>query len=551
MRTVAWVRPPLHGTWRATAALLTAGAVLLGTLALPAAGQDQAPEGAESAEEEVLSTPATFEPPSEDLRLLSIQSRPVGARVFVNGEERGVTPLYVRDLSPGSHEIILYLAGFGAYRQTVEGQGGRIFVDLEADKGLGMGLVAVITDPPDARVDVDGRRAGLSPLEIPLDAGRHTVNLSKAGFKDAQESVTVEPQGRHEVRVSLVPQEGALLVIATPAGAEVLLNGEEVGKAWEPLRIGDVAPGTYAVRVQRQGYRPWEKADVVVRSTETTTVLAALLPERDYSWVRLYTDPPGARVWLDDQDMGEAGVDGIGFRAAKGAHRLRLEADPVALPGYQPLQVTVSFTEDEVDYRENPLRLPSVDPNFTQALALVERGQREEALGFLDRVAPDHPSYGEARLIAVEVLRDLGRTAEIPRELDTLLGHPEHRANPVLNTALGYWALVAARDAPDREAVPLLDRALEALDRAVQSVDLFPADQGDGLILKAHYFSGMASEILFNLTGDRKYVKKGAQAWEVFFARLDLSPEALERNWVEQARRHRRTMDFLAKKLGG
>jgi hypothetical protein len=530
---------------------LAAGAVLLGSLALPPSGRAQTPEGAESAEEEVLSTPATFQPATEDPKLLSIQSRPTGARVFVNGEERGVTPLYVRDLAPGSHEIILYLTGFGAYRQTIEGQGGRIFVDLEAGKGLGMGLVAVITDPPDARVDVDGRRAGLSPLEIPLDAGRHTVTLSKAGFKDAQQAVAVEAQGRHEVRVTLEPREGALLVIATPAGAEVLLDGKEVGKAWEPLRVSDIPPGTYTVRVQRQGHRPWEKADVVVRSAETTTVLAALLPERDYSWVRLFTDPPGARVWLDDQDMGVAGADGIGFRAAKGAHRLRLEADPVTLPGYQPLQVTVSFTEDEVDYRENPLRLPPVDPNFTQALALVARGQREEALGFLDRVAPDHPSYGEARLIAVEVLRDLGRTAEIPRELDTLLGRPEHRANPVLNTAFGYWALLAARDAPDREAAPLLDRALEALDRAVQSVDLFPADQRDALILKAHYFSGMASEILFNLTGDRKYVKKGAQAWEVFFARLDLAPQALERNWVEQARRHRRTLDFLAKKLGG
>lgn len=548
MRTAAWARHPLRGTVNATAAVLTAAGFLLGALAFPAPGRAQTPE---SSEEEVLSTPATFQPPTEDLRLLSIQSRPEGARVFVDGEERGVTPLYVRDLAPGSHEVILYLSDFGAYRQTIEGQGGRIFVDLEAGKGLGMGLLAVITDPPDARVDVDGRRAGLSPLEIPLDAGRHTLNFSRAGFKDAQESVAVDPQGQHEVRVTLAPREGALLVIATPTGAEVLLNGKEVGKAWEPLRVSDVAPGTYAVRVQKQGHRPWEKSDVQVRSAETTTVLAALLPERDYSWVRLFTDPPGARVWLDDQDMGVAGSDGIGFRAAKGAHRLRLEADPVTLPGYQPLQVTVNFTDDEVDYRESPLRLPPVDPNFTQALALVERGQREEALGFLDRVSPDHPSYGEARLIAVEVLRDLGRTAEIPRELDTLLSRPEHRGNPVLNTAFGYWALLAARDAPDREAAPLLDRALEALDRAVQSVDLFPAGQRDALVLKAHYFSGMASEILFNLTGDRKYVKKGTQAWEVFFARVDLAPQALERNWVEQARRHRRTLDFLAKKLGG
>ncbi|MBE0617606.1 MAG: PEGA domain-containing protein [Proteobacteria bacterium] len=499
----------------------------------------------------MLSTPATFEAAKEDFGVLSIQSRPEGARVFINGEERGLTPVSVRGLPEGSHEVILYLAGYGAYRQTVDGQGGRIFVDLQSQQGLGVGLVSVITDPPDARVDVDGRRVGLSPLEIPLEVGRHTFHLSKAGHKDADETVAVEPEGRYTVKVALAPREGALLVISSPAGAEVLLNGASVGKAWEPLRVEDVTPGTYAVRVQKEGYRPWEKGDVQIRSAETATVLAALLPLRDYSWVRLFTEPPGARVWLDGQDLGAAGADGLGFKAAKGAHRLRLEADPLELPGYQPLQVTVNFTEDEVDYGKSPLRLPPVDPNFTQALALIDRGQKEEALSFLDRVAPDHPSYGEGRLIAVEVLRDLGRVAEVPRELGNLLSRPEHRNNPVLNTAFGYWSLVAARDAADPDAAKLLEGALEALDRAVQAVDLFPADQRDALVLKAHYFAGMASEVLFNLTGERKYVKKGSQAWEVFFARVDLSPRALEEPWIERARKHRRTLDFLAKKLGG
>jgi len=532
-------------------ALLLAGVALLtaGSLSARAAEEEAAPR--EALEEEVLSSPTTYRAAGEDLRVLSIQSRPEGARVFVNGEDRGITPLYVRDLEPGSHEVILYRSGYGAYRQVIEGQGGRIFVDLEAEKGLGVGLLSVTTDPPDARVDVDGRRVGLSPLEIPMEAGRHTLHFSKAGFKDADQVVDVAADGTQQLSVTLAAKEGALLVISSPVGAEVLVGGRSVGSAWEPLRVEGVAPGVYAVRVQKEGYRPWEKSDVKVRSAETATVLAALLPERDYSWVRLFTAPAGVRVWLDGQDIGVAGPDGLGFKAGKGAHSLRLEADPLQHPGYQPLQVTVNFTEDEIDYRDTPLQLPPVDPSFTQALALIERGQKEEALGFLDRVPVDHPSYGEARLLAVGVLRDLGRTAEIPRELENLLARPEHRNNPVLNTALGYWSLVAARDASDTEAAGILQRGLTGLDRAAQSVDLFPAGQRDALILKVHYFTGMASEILFNLTGERKYVQKGGQAWEVFFARLELSPGAMEETWIERARNHRRTLDFLGKKLGG
>ena len=117
--------------------------------------------------------------------------------------------------------------------------------------------------------------------------------------------------------------------------------------------------------------------------------------------------------------------------------------------------------------------------------------------------------------------------------------------------ALGYWALEAAREASDAEAVDLLGRALEGLDRASQSVDLFPPDLRQPLILKTHYYAGIASEILFNLTAEKRYLKKGVQAWEIFFARLDAAPRALEAGWVEKARQHRRSMDFLAKKLEG
>lgn len=506
--------------------------------------------GETSGEEEVLSTPATFESGREQLSVLSIQSRPEGARVFVNGEEKGVTPLYVRDLEEGRHEIILYLSGFGAYRHVVEGKGGRIFVDLESEKGLGIGFVSVTTVPPDARIEVDGERIGLSPLEVPLEAGRHTVHLSKSGYKEADVIVDVAPEGRHAVDARLEPKEGALLVISSPTGAKVLLDGRSVGEVWEPLRIEDVAPGSHTVRVEKEGYRPWEKPEVRVRSAETTTVLAALLPERDYSWVRLYSEPPGARAWMDGRDLGVVGEDGLGFKASKGVHTVRLEVDPAVRPGYQPLQIALNFTEDEVDYRDNPLRLPPVDENYTNALKLIERGQKEDALGFLDRVPPDHPSYGEARLWVVDVLRDLGRVQEIPEELALLVSRPENQHNPVLNTALGYWSLVAAQDLGDAEATAVLVRGLEALDRATQAVEFFPKEE-TSLILKAYYYAGMTSEILFNLTGEKKYVKKGGQAWEVFFARLQLSPESLEGDWIEKARSHRQSLEFLAKKLGG
>ncbi|MBI5015760.1 MAG: PEGA domain-containing protein [Deltaproteobacteria bacterium] len=506
------------------------------------------PAQEETTEENVLVPQGTFEKGSD---VLVVESRPAGARVFVDGEEKGVTPLSVRDLADGPHEVVLYLSGRGAYRQAVSGRGGRIVVDLESNKGLGVGLVTVTSTPPDARVDVDGQKAGLSPLEVPLESGRHTLHISKTGFKPVDLTVDVGSDERKEVPVALVAKEGALLVLSNPVGADVTLDGKPAGKTWEPLVVKDVAPGLHAVRVSKDGYRPWEKADVEVRSDHSTSVLAALLPVRDYTWVRLYTKPAGARVWLDGQEVGVAGADGLAVKTSKGAHSLRFEVDPAVSPGFQSLQAAMTFSDDDLDFRENPIALPPIDENYTNGLSLIERGQKEEALGFLGRVAPEHPSYAPARLAVVGVLRDLGRVRDIPTELGTLVARPEYQNNPALNLALGYWSLVAGRDLPDTDAVAMLSQGMEALDRAVQSMDLVPADQRDVLTLKANYYAGMTAEILFDLTGEKKHVKKGSQAWEVFFAHAENNPKAFEETWIEKARRHRQSLAFLAKKLGG
>ncbi len=530
--------------------LLLLGVVAFAPPSPPWAGAVEG--GSSPGSDEVLQNPATYQREAGEPGVLSILSRPEGARVFVDGEEKGTTPLYVRDLGEGEHEVILYLPGKGAFRQTLEGPGGRIFVDLDEEAGIGIGLVAVTTDPADARVEVDGKPVGLAPLEVPLQAGRHVIRATKQGFQPAEAAVEVVPAAAgQEVALTLAPEDGALLVVSSPDGGQVLVDDEPRGAAQGPLRVEPVAPGVHRVRVELEGYRPWERDDVVVTNGRTTTVIAALVPVRNDSSVRLYTDPPGARVWLDGREIGRAGKDGLGFRAPKGLHRLRLVFDPAERPGYTPLEVTVPFRDDVEDFRDRPLRIPPVDESYANAQKLIERGQIEEALGFLGRVPPDHPSFARARVQVVDLLARAGRVREIPPVLAELVARPETGRNPALNLALGYWCWQAARQADPGEAVALLRQGAKALERAVSTPELLPAGRRQPLLLKAYYYLGVTSERLFQETGEARFIQKGAQAWQVFFARLEQAPDAMAPEWVERARRHRRNLEYLATKLGG
>lgn len=133
-------------------------------------------------------------PPLADEGELVVQTRPASARVSVDGEERGISPLTLR-LSPGTHVLevrvgraeprvipLTILAGV----QTAQ------YVELLSVPTTG-GL-EVTSDPPRARVAIDGAARGVTPLVLTeLPPGEHEVAVDAGRGRIVQQRVRVEP----------------------------------------------------------------------------------------------------------------------------------------------------------------------------------------------------------------------------------------------------------------------------------------------------------------------------------------------------------------------
>jgi hypothetical protein len=68
---------------------------------------------------------------------LSIDSRPVGASVFIDGQLVGTTPLLLPHISPGTHAVLLKLAAHLDWRSTeqiVPDRRNRVTAALEQDE---------------------------------------------------------------------------------------------------------------------------------------------------------------------------------------------------------------------------------------------------------------------------------------------------------------------------------------------------------------------------------------------------------------------------------
>lgn len=188
-----------------------------------------------------------------------------GLRLVLDGEDRG--PLgsgVLRELAVGDHS--LELIGKDVYwTSKVE-----VPVDSTAQveaRPFGVGSL-VIEAPEGAPVVVSGP-GGTRSFSGPgswerLQEGSYRVAAGGKGFFDASETVTV----RKGLASACRPYATGLLAVRTQGGATCSLDGGPAVPVEAPF---PVAPGTYALRVSKPGYRDFSQS-VTVSLGRTTSL---------------------------------------------------------------------------------------------------------------------------------------------------------------------------------------------------------------------------------------------------------------------------------------
>ena len=229
---------------------------------------------------------ATLRP---DRAAVTVTSEPAGATVRVDGAEVGRTPL-TADLTSGTRTVELSLAGYGpaSRRAVVVAERPLVLptVRLEALPGR----VHLTSEPPGAAASVDGRFQGETPLEGTVPAGgAHAIRATKAGHDAAEAMVTLARGEARPLHLTLVAQRGEVQVVAEPADAEVLVDGQSRGPAGAAFEL-TAAP--HELEVRRAGYEP-HRLTITPRPGFPQTVRVRL---RDLKEAQAAARPPVLRT---------------------------------------------------------------------------------------------------------------------------------------------------------------------------------------------------------------------------------------------------------------
>jgi eukaryotic-like serine/threonine-protein kinase len=160
----------------------------------------------------VVSTPAEVTLKSSR-SALDVVTRPPGARLFVDGIERGVSPIILKDVEPGSHRIAIKLAG----HQTVERE---IVLRAETPTSLDLEMIrqvrrhpptpaklSVNTDPW-SHVTLDDKQIGTTPIiDLEIRPGEHHLTLNNP-MRDLTKKImfTVKPGQSRRISEILVDE---------------------------------------------------------------------------------------------------------------------------------------------------------------------------------------------------------------------------------------------------------------------------------------------------------------------------------------------------------
>jgi len=240
---------------------------------------------------------------------LVVNTNPPGARLFVDGVERGATPLTVA-LKPGPHSLEVRGDGAPRLMPVTITAGQQITQYLELPKVTSaVGQLHVRTEPAGARVSVDGLARGTSPVTIAeLTPGEHSVVL-ESDFGSVKQTVTIEAGITGSLVVPLSAPEGGApaagwVTVTSPAEVQLFENKRLLGSSQSDRLM--VSAGRHEIELVNEalGYRTSRTVQV---SPGKVTPVKVDFPKGTIA----INAQPWAEVWVDGEKIGETPIGNL------------------------------------------------------------------------------------------------------------------------------------------------------------------------------------------------------------------------------------------------
>jgi len=291
---------------------------------------------------------------------LRITSEPAGARISIDGMEKGITPksfFYY----PGKYTLKLTLPEYVDKDEQIEiTEGSKNEINFKMLKNTG--ILNLTIEPNDTEVLLDGIPAAGRQLE--LKPGKYSLKLSRKNYFSIDENIEMILGETLNKEYKLVKNTGILKLSIIPSDAELYINNDNTNKS----QMLELPPGIYKVEIKKDDYYPISEI-VEIKLNETI--------ERNYELkaktgiLQLTVNPDEAEVKLLSGGKEIKSWTGLGYikDILTGNYEIVIKKD-----GYKTYKKQVIINENKTTIEDITLEKGSDAPPAPAGMVYVEGG---------------------------------------------------------------------------------------------------------------------------------------------------------------------------------
>jgi hypothetical protein len=236
---------------------------------------------------------------------MTVNTDPPGAEVEVDGAARGRSPISLA-LPAGAHTLVIRGHGESRTIPITIAAGAEVSQYLDLPKaGSDLGQLQVRTDPPGARVSIDGTPVGRTPMTIvEIAPGEHAIVLMN-DLASVTQKVMIEAGMQASLVVPMAAPPGAVasgwLSVTAPLVVDLQENGRLLGNSGIDRMM--LPAGKHEIELVNEhiGYRETRTVQV---SPGRTTAISVTLPKGTVSLNAI----PWASVSIDGESIGDTPI---------------------------------------------------------------------------------------------------------------------------------------------------------------------------------------------------------------------------------------------------
>ena len=240
-----------------------------------------------------------------------------GAKVFVNGEYLGLSPIKSDKLKSGSHTVMVMKDMFKMTEKSFTVNDGQT---TNATLNMSSNFVNVtINTDADADIYVDEEYKAKGRWTGRLSDGLHNFEARKANHRTTKKSLDLVLGENQTITLEAPkPINGSLDVSSSPMSAEIYIDGKHYGQT--PNFINDVLIGTHELKLEKSGCATLTKT-ITIKEGETLTVNEKLQTGKE---ITIKTDKSGDKIYVDNNYIG---LSPVTTSLAFGSHTIKAERD--------------------------------------------------------------------------------------------------------------------------------------------------------------------------------------------------------------------------------